>query len=128
MVEEHTDCDVRLASLRERRPVLSHRRVQIQESPRGEDMGTKGGCAFGTRKKQTDRIRRPRRAGIGAGRASPEVHDGLTAHGDAHRGADLAAFMEIALELLPDGVKFCLTRSLDVHCFSPYSLQGFGID
>src|SRR5205823_4525195 len=115
VAEEHADSHLLLAGLAELGPVARDRGVEVELPPRDQDVGAQGNRPLGAGPEQADGVALPRPARAALGDAAPQVRDRLALDDDADRGADLAAFREVARELLLDRPKGGVTGTLDVH-------------
>ncbi len=92
--------DVRLAVRGELRPVLRHRRVQVQRTALGQHVRSGRGRPLGRRVDELQRVPRPRPTGLGVGNATPQVHHRSAVLVHAHRRADVPVFGEVRCERL----------------------------
>src|SRR5581483_10535094 len=103
VVEEQADRDRLLARLGELGPVAGDGGVEVEQAARDEDVAAKGGSALGAGPDQADRVALPRPARRTIGEAAPQIDDNFPIDSHADGRADLAALLEIALELRADG-------------------------
>src|SRR6185369_10338920 len=73
------------------------------------------GRALRARPHHADRVAIPRTSGRGIGHATPEIHHRVAVEGDTHRGPDVAAFGEVALEFLADGPEPAVALAIGAH-------------
>ena len=99
MAEELAHGDGGLAVLRELGPVARDRRVVVEPAARVRHGQRHRGEALGGRHDDDHRVLVPRLVAVGRAAATPQIDDLLAAPVRSDRGADLAAFGEVALEL-----------------------------
>lgn len=92
--------DVRLAVRGELRPVLRHRRVQVQRPALGQHVCRGRGRPLGRRVDELQGVRCPRPTGFGVGDASPQVHHRSAMLVHAHCCADVPVLGEVRRECL----------------------------
>ena len=91
----------RLAGLRELRPVLRHRRPEIQLAAVCQQQGGQRRHGLGGGIDVDDGVFQPRLALGGVAAAGPEIDGELAFHCEGEGGAHVSMFGEVALELLP---------------------------
>ena len=107
MIQKHRDRDVSFAVLREFRPVMRNRGVQIQQAARGKQMRAESRRALGAGEYDRDCIRRPVTA--------VKVNDNLAFQSDAHRRTNFTAVRKVRFELLPDRLKSGMAKPCDLQ-------------
>src|SRR5690606_9601503 len=118
----------RLAVRSELRPVLRHRRVQVQRAALGQHVRRGRGRTLGRRVDQLQRVPRPRTTGFGVGDAAPQVHHRPAVPVYAHRCADVAVPGEVRRERFThrfeSGCHLTVDRRHAVHPGSSAALPG----
>src|SRR6185312_8604732 len=105
--------DLLLAVLAELRPELCHRGIDVELAAARQHMRAERGRTLGAGKDDADRVARPRLAGLGIGKAAPQVDHRLAADRQADGGAQLAALRKVLLKSFGDALEARLARSLD---------------
>src|SRR5262249_13083947 len=99
VVEQPADGNLAFAGLGEFGPVPRHRGVEVEPAAGNEDVSAEGRRTLGTGPNEADRVLLPRPARGAGGSAAPEIDDRLAVGYDADGGSDLAARVEVLLEL-----------------------------
>src|SRR3546814_17786590 len=99
MRKRHSDRYVALSVFGKLGPVVSNGRVEIEQTPVGQNMKTRRRHAFGGREDLDERVALPGIFGILRHGAAPQVHSEFTCPQNGKRSADLSAVGEILPEL-----------------------------
>jgi hypothetical protein len=100
----------------ELRPVVGHRRVEVQHAALDQQVCADGGHALGGRVDERQRVLGPRTPIPGVGHAAPQVDDLLSADVDGDRRPHVAVLVEVRGERLPHPLEASRHRTLHVHC------------
>ena len=101
----HRDGDRFLARLGELRPVGGDRLVQVELATIGQQMHARARQPLGPGEHTRQSVLLPRSLTVSVVPAAPQVDHEFAVDPSRHRGTDVAALGEVALELLPHGVE-----------------------
>src|SRR5262249_31091613 len=105
----------RLSGLPELRPVVDHRRVEVQLAALRQQMGANGTDPFARRVHQSQRVPVPFTPGRDISDAAPDIDILAALHIQAERRPHITMQREVSGEGLSDAFVSGLDLSLDVH-------------
>ncbi len=115
VAEQPAHGDVALAGRRELRPVTGHRCVDVELAPLHQQVGGDGRETLGAAEDPDDRVVGPRAVRGGVGLAAPQIDDRTAVAVHGHRGADVAAPLEIGDEGVANRLEARGHRPVDRH-------------
>jgi hypothetical protein len=104
-----------LARLRELRPVLRHRRVEIQHPLIDQPMRTNGRKPLGRRVHVDERIARPRLGLRLVGMTTPKIDDGLSIKSSSNSRPNLDPVIKAIRKNFPDARESRIATTLNPH-------------